>query len=117
MSKNATKNMILNRETFRSLSFANKYNPAIKLARITGALKLIKTIADNFTINGDFLISRPFGSGHINDTRLVTFTDAGNEVNYIFRKINKIVFKNPETVVNNTLLVTNHIRNKLEQEN
>ena len=78
---------------------------------------MIKTIADNFTINGDFLSSKPFGSGHINDTRLVTFTDAGNEVNYIFRKINKIVFKNPETVVNNTLLVTNHIRNKLEQEN
>ena len=78
---------------------------------------MIKTIADNFTINGDFLSSKPFGSGHINDTRLVTFTDAGNEVNYIFRKINKIVFKNPGTVVNNTLLVTNHIRNKLEQEN
>ncbi len=78
---------------------------------------MIKTIANNFNIYGDFLSSRPFGSGHINDTRLVTFTDAEKEVNYIFRKINKNVFKNPETVVNNALLVTNHIRNKLEQEN
>jgi len=42
-NKQATKNIMLNREIFLSLIFASKYNPAIKLARITGALKLIKT--------------------------------------------------------------------------
>ncbi len=80
-------------------------------------LKLIKSITNNFIIYGDYLNSKPFGSGHINDTLLVTFNQAGEEVSYIFRKINKNVFKNPEAVIDNTLLVTDHIRNKLEQEN
>ncbi|VAX23583.1 N-acetylhexosamine 1-kinase [hydrothermal vent metagenome] len=78
---------------------------------------MINSIADNFIIYGDYVRSKPFGSGHINDTRLVTFNEDGREVNYIFRKINKNVFKNPEIVVSNTLLVTEHIRTKLEQQN
>ena len=78
---------------------------------------MVKSIANNFIIYGDYIKSKPFGSGHINDTLLVTFNQAGEEVSYIFRKINKNVFKNPETVINNTLLVTNHIKNKLELEN
>lgn len=80
-------------------------------------LKLVKSITNNFIIYGDYLNSKPFGSGHINDTLLVKFNQAGEEVSYIFRKINKYVFKNPKTVINNTHLVTDYIKNKLEQEN
>ncbi len=78
---------------------------------------MIESIVNKFNINGYFISSKPFGSGHINDTRLVTFNEDGHKANYIFRKINKNVFKNPEIVVNNTLIVTKHIRAKLEQEN
>ena len=78
---------------------------------------MIKAIAENFIIYGDYISSKPFGSGHINDTRLVTFKQAGLEANYIFRRINKYVFKDPKTVINNTLHVTEHIRNKLKEEN
>ena len=77
---------------------------------------MIKVIAENFIIYGDYISSKPFGSGHINDTRLVTFKQAGLEANYIFRRINKYVFKDPKRVINNTLHVTEHIRNKLKEE-
>lgn len=78
---------------------------------------MIESIVNKFIISGNFVSSKPFGSGHINDTRLVTFNESGREVNYIFRMINKNVFKKPEIVVSNTLIVTKHIKVKLEQEN
>ncbi len=74
---------------------------------------MIKEIISNFKIYGDFIKAKPFGNGHINDTYLVKFNQAGIEVKYILRKINKFVFKNPEAVVNNTVKVNNHISKKL----
>ena len=74
---------------------------------------MIKEIISNFKIYGDFIDAKPFGNGHINDTYLVKFNQAGIEVKYILRKINKFVFKNPEAVVNNTVKVYKHISKKL----
>ena len=76
---------------------------------------MIEAVANNFFIYGDYVKSQPFGSGHINDTRLVTFNQAGLEVKYIFRKINKNVFKKPEIVVKNTIYVTKQINDKLKR--
>ncbi len=78
-------------------------------------MKMIKEIISNFKIYGDFITAKPFGNGHINDTYLVQFNQAGVEVKYILRKINKFVFKNPEAVVNNTVKVNNHIAKKLTE--
>ena len=76
---------------------------------------MIEGVAKNFFIYGDYVKSQPFGSGHINDTRLVTFNQAGMEVKYIFRKINENVFKKPKIVVSNTIYVTKQINDKLKR--
>jgi thiamine kinase-like enzyme len=69
--------------------------------------------AERFLIYGDFIKAEPFGSGHINDTFLAHFNQAGLPVKYIIRRINKYVFKQPEIVIQNTVNVIEHITEKL----
>lgn len=75
---------------------------------------MTEKILSNFRLFGDFIDSKPFGNGYINDTFLVTFNQSGTEVKYILRKINKYVFENPKIVVNNTVNVIAHISEKLK---
>lgn len=74
-------------------------------------------ILNNFIIYGDFVSIKNFGSGHINDTYLVNFSQDGKSVNYILRRINDYVFRNPELIVENTVKVTDHIRSKIKEKN
>ena len=76
---------------------------------------MIEKIISNFRIYGDFIDAKPFGNGHINDTFLVSFNQAGLVTEYILRKINKYVFKNPEIVVSNTVNAINYISKKLKE--
>lgn len=48
----------------------------------------------------------PFGSGNVNDTYLVTLHSGGRR---ILQRLNPSVFPNPELVVHNTRLVTDHL--------
>lgn len=73
----------------------------------------LELIAKQFRIYGDFLSSKPYGSGHINDTYLVAFGQGGLPVSYIFQRINHYVFKKPPELMDNFLRVTEHIRKKL----
>lgn len=73
----------------------------------------IKNLSGNFILYGNFVNAKPFGNGNINETFLVTYNQAGTEVRYIIRKINKFVFKQPEIVVNNSVNISLHIKNKL----
>ena len=54
----------------------------------------------------------PYGSGHINDTYLVTLTGGGR---YILQRINQLVFKNPVKLMENVSRATTHLRAKLMQ--
>ena len=74
-------------------------------------------VLKNFNIPGDFIDAKPFGSGHINDTILARYKQAGEVVKYILRKINSYVFKEPELIIENTINVTDHIRQKLIELN
>lgn len=78
-----------------------------------GLEQKIKAILDNFTIYGDFLSARPFGSGHIHDTYLITFSQAGVPVKYILQRVNHEVFTQTRMVCDNIAIVCNHIREKL----
>lgn len=51
----------------------------------------------------------PYGDGHINDTYL-----AETDPKFILQRINNKVFKRPEIVMENILLVTEHIRKKIK---
>lgn len=56
------------------------------------------------TVNIEKDISH-YGNGHINDTYLIV----ANEGKYILQKINKSVFKSPEKLMDNILMVTDYI--------
>jgi hypothetical protein len=77
----------------------------------------IEPIARHFQIDGKFLSAKPYGSGHLNDTYLITFDCNGTVSRYIFQKINKNAFKNIPALMENIVRVTEHIRRKLEAEN
>lgn len=74
-------------------------------------------IVCNFIIYGDLINIVKYGSGHINDTYLVTYNQAGKPIKYIFRKINKKIFKKPENVIHNTVNVIKCIKRKLQELN
>ena len=74
----------------------------------------IEKIIKQFKLKGKLITAKPFGNGHINDTYLLVYNQSGTEKKYILRKINKYVFKKPETVIQNSLKITDHIKNHLK---
>lgn len=74
----------------------------------------IKTVSTHFDIWGDFLWSERYGSGHINDTYLAVFNQAGYQVKYILQRINTNVFKKPEELMENISRVLAHSKAKLK---
>lgn len=70
----------------------------------------IENLISNFRIDGKYLSYTPVTIGHINDTYVV-FTDANK---YILQKINHHIFKNVPQLINNILLATKHIANKID---
>ncbi len=71
---------------------------------------MAKNIAKNFCIEGEILSAEPYGSGHINDTRLVV-TD---KKRYILQRINKNVFKDPASLMDNFVAVTSYLAEKIK---
>ncbi|MBE6981330.1 MAG: aminoglycoside phosphotransferase family protein [Ruminococcaceae bacterium] len=63
-----------------------------------------------FQITGQPVSCDRCGSGHINNTFLVT-TDTGHK--YVMQRINKYVFKEPVKVMANIAAVTEHLRKKV----
>ncbi len=61
-----------------------------------------------FVTEGELVSLAPYGEGHINSTFLAETT----KKKYILQKINTVVFKKPEEVMHNILLVTEFIRSK-----
>ena len=53
----------------------------------------------------------PYGNGHINETYVV-----GRAKRYIIQKINTNVFRDPEAVMRNIMLVTEHVRRSVAAE-
>lgn len=64
-------------------------------------------MAARFCTDGRAVSAETYGSGHINETYLVT-TDRG--VRYIFQRLNSTVFKNPAQVMENIIGVTEYLR-------
>jgi thiamine kinase-like enzyme len=74
----------------------------------------IKSIAKHFHIEGSFRQAEPFGSGHINDTFVIICQRNTNCFRYVLQRINHEVFKNPPTMMENIIRVTEHISKKLQ---
>ncbi len=56
----------------------------------------------------------PFGGGHINDTYMFASDDSANADKYIIQAINTNVFKNPELIMDNIRMVSDHIKGKVD---
>ncbi|OAM90514.1 aminoglycoside phosphotransferase family protein [Termitidicoccus mucosus] len=65
-------------------------------------------LARGFALYGQCLGGQPYGNGHINDTYVVNFDQAGAPVRYIFQRINNRVFKNVPALMDNIRRVTAH---------
>ena len=73
----------------------------------------INEIVSRFRIEGNFTSCSPIGSGHINDSYLVT-TDPVSSPDYVLQRINHQVFKDIPGLMNNILIVTRHIETKIK---
>lgn len=76
----------------------------------------IEDIINQFAIYGDLVSFKGFGTGHINNTYVSVFSQAGAQVRYTHQRINKNVFKKPDEVMSNINAVTKHIYGKLTAE-
>ncbi len=73
----------------------------------------IPSVAAHFSIDGKLINHSTLGFGHINDTFCLTFQSRNTLTRYTLQRINHNVFKDPESLMNNMIRVTKHIRNKL----
>ncbi len=71
-------------------------------------------VIKHFQYNGKLVDDRPYGSGHINDTFLLTFeiAEMGN-IKVILQRMNKTVFAQPVKLMENIAGVTSHLRKKI----
>jgi hypothetical protein len=74
----------------------------------------VAAVARNFRIWGDFISAEPYGSGHINDTYASVFDQGGTSVRYIHQRINHLIFKQPDRVMENIERVLAHLHGKLQ---
>lgn len=72
----------------------------------------IREVASHFQLYGNLLEASRYGSGHINDTFIATFDQAGKHVRYIFQRVNHSIFKNVPQLMENIGRVTSHVAGK-----
>jgi len=72
----------------------------------------INEIVSNFRIEGSFSSSSVIGSGHINDSYLIT-TKPDSAPDYVLQRINHQIFKDITGLMKNVLIVTRHIESKI----
>ncbi len=77
----------------------------------------IEKVAEMFDIRADFMESRPYGNGHINDTYLARCDQAGLQTRFIVQRINHHVFKDPVSLMENVSRVTEHALETLLAQN
>jgi len=68
----------------------------------------------NFRYGGELVDVRPYGSGHINDTYLLTFSveEMGN-MKVILQRMNTSIFTEPVKLMENILGVTSYLRERI----
>ncbi|MEG0109142.1 MAG: aminoglycoside phosphotransferase family protein, partial [Lachnospiraceae bacterium] len=71
----------------------------------------------NFQFEGTMVGECPYGSGHINDTFLLTFDISGmGQIKVILQRMNKTIFTDPEALMDNILGVTSHLRKRIIEQ-
>lgn len=79
-------------------------------------MNYLKSIAEKFIAVGKFIAYQELGEGNINQTFLIS-VEGGLSKHFILQKINTQIFPNPEQIMNNLQVLTNHTKNKLKDLN
>ncbi|MFC1498303.1 phosphotransferase enzyme family protein [Verrucomicrobiota bacterium] len=74
----------------------------------------LQKITERFQVSGNFMSAKPYGSGHIHDTYAAQFDQNGTAIRYIIQRINQVVFKNTDALMENISRVTAHQLTKLK---
>lgn len=69
----------------------------------------IQDIFNQFQHKGEFLSHQELLSGYINDTFLI---QTNQETNYVLQRINHLVFKNVPKLIQNKVLISQHLQSK-----
>ena len=67
-----------------------------------------------FAVDGNLMEAAPYGSGYINDTYLGRYQTPQGERRYIHQRINHLVFRQPEKLMENLERVTRYAREQIE---
>ncbi len=73
----------------------------------------LEEVIGHFKYEGELTDTRPYGSGHINDTYLLTFKEGAEENHIILQKLNKEVFPRPVELMENVMHVTSYLRERI----
>lgn len=73
----------------------------------------LNQIIKQFPFDGTLKNAEATGSGLINTTYKLTFSDGNQDFRYILQMINTEVFKNPDELMSNIMNVTSFLRNKI----
>lgn len=77
-------------------------------------LSCLHSIADQFAHRGCIIDIAPLGNGNINDTFLIT-VDSPIDRQFVLQRINTQVFQQPQLVMRNMRILTEHIHAKLQK--
>jgi hypothetical protein len=83
-------------------------------SKLGGVPLTIKEICALFDVSGKYVRCTEIPTGNVNSTFSVEFIDEGCKYQYVLQKINKNAFKEPHKVMENIVLVTEHIRKKIK---
>jgi hypothetical protein len=75
----------------------------------------LQPVSDLFALYGNFISAVRFGNGHINETYLVAFYQAGTRVRYILQRINHRVFRDVPALMVNIQRVCDHTSGHVRQ--
>ncbi len=84
---------------------------------LTPTLDDIREVVAHFPLQGGFLGAQRYGSGHINDTFVAEFNQAGSRVRYILQRVNHNIFKNVPHLMENISRVISHVATKAAGSN
>jgi len=73
-------------------------------------------IAPKFDLAGRLVTVEVLGDGNVNDTYLAIFRTTFSEERIVLQRINQRVFPNPEYIMKNMMMVTEHVHRRLEAE-
>ena len=75
-----------------------------------------KEAIEGFAVDGTFRECTSCGNGHINDTYMMSFEKDGVIHRYSLQHMNRSVFKDPVTLMNNILQVTDYLKEQIKKQ-